>query len=86
MIKSTIAATLIATSGNALCMPVRAAHEALTNEYHEQLITRAVDDIGRQIETWANLETGQYTIIVYMKDGGVCVASYGSGFTLGEVG
>lgn len=63
------------------CAPRAVAVESLEDRYGEQQQSRGMRGDGRAIvETWANLETGSWTLLVTRPDGVSCVVASGQAF------
>ena len=64
------------------CLSTNLLHERLTERYGETRQSAGLTGPDGMIETWANLETGSWTIFVTLPDGRSCIASSGLGFEL----
>lgn len=81
-----IAATPIFAQSNN-CGPREQVLQALTEQYGESRQSIGISRRGWMVETWANAETGTWTILLTDTTGKTCVADSGEGFegTTGEV-
>ena len=69
----------------AACAPHNVLLEQLADLYGEARLTVALDRAGNMIETWANLDTGTWTITVTTPGGPTCIIGAGHAFELVEV-
>lgn len=66
----------------AACAPHNVLLEQLADLYGEARLTVALDRAGNMIETYANLDTGTWTITVTTPGGPTCIIGAGQAFEL----
>ena len=67
---------------NPNCAPPQVVVERLVNGYGERRVSIALGAGGTLVETWANLQSGTWTVVVTQPDGLACMVASGQSFEL----
>jgi hypothetical protein len=67
-------------SAHAACMPRAVMIERLADRYGEGRESVALDASGRMVETFANIETGSWTVAVTLPNGIACLIASGQSY------
>jgi hypothetical protein len=75
-----VALALFPASAHAACMPRAVMIERLADRHGEGREAVALDAQSRMVETFANLETGSWTITVTLPNGIACMVASGQSY------
>jgi hypothetical protein len=62
------------------CAPHEVVADRLASKYGEAVQSIGINDRGQLVETFANIETGSWTVVQTSPGGPACVVAAGQGF------
>jgi hypothetical protein len=84
LIRATALAVLLpcAAVAQSNCMPRDDMAAWLGEQFAEARVSMALADTGQMVETYANLDTGTWTLTATQPGGPTCIVVYGRAFQL----